>query len=469
MRLKRPATKKEEEKGAGAEEFQQLSKVEAINLMRLGSIWLKDAGYFHQPVDVVGSVQNFRVEGGEMLLDFKVSGTQSEALLKEMSGKPNRMACVHVCDPTCPQVITGGAYLHGKKFKQVALEDQTWFTNLEQAVPRGVEEEDQLAALRRAAELSRREEDPPKEEKKKKRKKSRERKAKEKEEEEDEKPKPSSSLGVGQKKMSLVYGGTGLDPDAEVRGRILRKARKMGKSKKKKKKKKSESEEEEEGSGSSSSSSTTVVTGGGLFESEKKLKGIWLRYPGALSASSIVEARENLLTTAGTLWTVDRDSLPPLMTQYGRVNIMPGMSPPMAQEVLSLCVAVDHLLQGKIAATADILCQRIKSLEAIGRGNHWAVARQLELVRNENNGMTNDEEALAAARRAREENKLRNLTTKAPSFSANDGGYGGGNQGKGKKGKDKQGHGKGRSEDQGKNKGDGRRDDKGWQKKDPKT
>ena len=49
----------------------------------------------------------------------------------------------------------------------------------------------------------------------------------------------------------------------------------------------------------------------------------------------------------------------------------------MAQEILTLAQAADFMLIGKIAAAADVVCQRIKSLEAVAKGSHWSTGRQL--------------------------------------------------------------------------------------------
>lgn len=66
----------------------------------------------------------------------------------------------------------------------------------------------------------------------------------------------STSLEQGQKALSEVYSGTGLDPNPSRREKILKKAKKIGKSKKKKKKKASSGSSVEEASSTTSSSSS---------------------------------------------------------------------------------------------------------------------------------------------------------------------------------------------------------------------
>ena len=81
--------------------------------------------------------------------------------------------------------------------------------------------------------------------------------------------------------------------------------------------------------------------------------------------------------------------------------------------------------------------------------------------------MTEDNERLGAAKRAREEEKLRSLMTRAPSGKGAEAPQGG----KSRKGKDSKGGPKGVSGDGGKGKGgQGGRDDKSgsWQKKQDK-
>ena len=80
--------------------------------------------------------------------------------------------------------------------------------------------------------------------------------------------------------------------------------------------------------------------------------------------------------------------------------------------------------------------------------------RQLELVRGDQFSVSEGSEALGAARRAREEEKLRSLLSKGPAAKGGDGNYGG----KSRKGKSA---GKGKPDEGGKNRaGEGRgRDD----------
>ena len=434
-------------------------------LMKLGCLHLKEAKYFLRAVEIAGNIKKIQTDSaGQLILDFQVSGTRDDGLLRELSGRPDRMCQVHVCDPGCPATTTGDVYLHGSKYKEVKKEDEGWMTNLE-SVPGGGEADDEMEALRRAAQEAegRRKEESPKKEKEKKKKKEKKRK-KEDDSEEKESPKPKSvEMERGQKKLKAVFGGTSLDPDPEVKAKQMKKARRLGKSKKKKKKKSGSSKGTSSGSSEEESSTDE---GEGLFENEKKIKTIWRKYPGSLACAGLMEARENLISSAGTLWSVDQGSLPPIFTQYGRVQLLPHMAPAMGQETLTLCVALDLLVQGKVASCTDLLAQRVKSLESTSRGTHWQISRQLELVRSELQGLTEEQEAYMAARRAREEQKIRSMSSKAPGAGGYDRGPGRDGQTKGKT-KDAKGGNKGRADDPGKGRDAGKRDGKQeWQKKD---
>ena len=300
----------------------------------------------------------------------------------------------------------------------------------------------------------------PKDKKKKDKKKKKE--AKEKRDE-DKKSESEEMAEPGQKSLKLIYEDTGLDPSLKKRSKILKRAKRLGRGKKKKKKKGSD-DSDSQYSRSSTSSTSSHEEDGGLFENEKKLKQLWQRYPGALAAQSVREAQSQLVTAAGTSWCQDRKSLPPVMTQYVRQVVIPSTSAAMGQEILSTAQAIDALLVGRVASSVDLLCQRLKSLESLAKGNHWSVGRQLELVRLDQAGLTDEAEARQAARQAKEEERLKGLVQRPYTYKGGEFSHGG----KGKKGKDSKGGQKGRSDEHVKGKGnDGKREENkgGWQKK----
>eukprot|EP00438_Fugacium_kawagutii_P001025 Skav205833 [mRNA] locus=scaffold160:189305:190459:- [translate_table: standard] len=357
-------------------------------LQRLDFIVLKGAKYYGRSVDVGGHVKGVRLVERQLYLDIKVTGTRDDGFLRAISGLPTRMAQAHICEPACGAPLEGEFLLHAEAFDTVEKASEPWLSNLEEVVPE-IGERDELEKLRAAARgdegtpSGKEKKEKNKKEKKKdsKKKKEKEKKKKKKEqspskkekkdlEEEVEKKKAdrsssSSSTGpegpVGEKSLEAVFEGTGLDPDFRRRTRFLKKAKRVSKKLKKKKRK------ESEGSGSSQSSSSSEEPSQeghlGLFEPEKRVKAIWRKCPGALTAHSLSEAKERLLTSSGALWSGDKQTLSPLFTYYARQNLMPTMSPPMAQETLTLGVALDLVLQGQVAGAADVMSQRLKALE----------------------------------------------------------------------------------------------------------
>ena len=175
--------------------------------------------------------------------------------------------------------------------------------------------------------------------------------------------------GIGRKPVEDVFKDTGMDPEPSRRARVLKRARRIGKKRKKK----------DKGSSSSSDSSRSSLTDYGnesseeekklraIFEEEKKLRAIWLRCQGCRHL-------------------YNREASPS-----------------------AICQGLDLLVQGCVASCMDLLNQRLKSLEALGKGAHWPLRMQYELVKVKEGGMTEETEKLGAARRAREEERMRSL------------------------------------------------------------
>ena len=464
MRLRRPAAAVANPPGAAT---RKLSDVPLAEVARLGMIALEKAGYYQREIALAGETRGLKVDKDQTFVELYVTGTMDDELLRVMTGRSSRLVQVHLCDPGCANVLTGETLVHGREFSQVKKEDKPWYSNLETVIPAEEPQEDELAKLREAAGL-RGEADPPKKDKKEKKEKKKKKKKsnddtsegktargsdgkKRKGDDEED----SEFLEAGQKKLKSLFKDTGLDPNVKRRAKKMKKARKLGQAKKKKSKKTSKSS----GSGEGGSSSTTTEDGAeiGLFDSDRKVKTMAKRYPGCLTANSLVEAKEALLTSSGTTWNLDRSSLPPLFTHFTRQQLAPNMSPPLLQEALTLSGAIDALLQGKAAYAADVLSQRLKALECLSRGAHWTAGRQLELISTEAMTMAEESEALDAAKRAREAEKLRTLmSNKSPaprSYEADPGRKTG-------KGKPWDKNYKGKSNDGGRGKGQDKNKDK---------
>jgi hypothetical protein len=456
--LKRPAKAEEEV----AQKLRKFSQVSPVELLSLGPICIQSGVYYGRTVHLAGELVSLNNKGCQLYGEFKVSGTKDEELLRILTGKPNRLVTLHLCRGDCSQQLTDETLIHVMDFEAVDLRRLPWMTNLQTVEP-AQEGEDEMEKLRREQErMEQARAEEAKEAKKDKRRKEDRRERKEGRQisprKEDE------TLEVGQKDLKMVFGDTGMDPDVKRRSKMMKRARKLGQNKKKKKKKGSSSEGKES-STSSSSQSSSEPGGEGLFDEERRLKKIWRRCPGALTAQALGEAKETLVTGAGTMWSMDRVSLPPLFVHYARTQLLPNMSPVVQQEALTIALAMDSMIQGKIASSLDVLSQRLKALEAGSRGAHWTVTRQMELCRVDAQGISEEGEALGAAKRAREEERLRTMMSKAPAYKGGEASQWGGKTRKGKEGK---GTTKGQPHEGGKGKGSsGAKDDqnKGWQKK----
>eukprot|EP00438_Fugacium_kawagutii_P015982 Skav227119 [mRNA] locus=scaffold199:491231:496900:+ [translate_table: standard] len=428
----------------------RMSEVPSAELLAVRSMLLRKAVYYGNEVEICGSITGIRTEKDQVWLDFRATGTQSEELLRVLSGRKKRDLVVHLCRDGCRKDVTDSNLVHADRFETVDPASEEWFTNVEAVRDDEAmeDDEDELKDLRRKAEeeAARGGEGPPKD--KKKKKKDKKSKKDSKEEAEKKEPAVEEELELGQKSLKSLFEDTGLDPRAKVRQKMFRRAKKMKKKKSKKKKKSSSG-----GSGSESSSGSTSSTSTGrgeeddLFDEDKSLVKIWKRYPGVLSASVVGEARKQLVTASGTAWNLDRSGVPPVMTHYFRQTLAPAMSPPMQQESLTIAQCMDYCLQGKVASAMDIMAQRLKSLESNCRGAHWSVARQHELLRAESSGIVQDSEGrLAAAKRAREETRLQGLVKQPSSAKGKEWNTGG----KGKRGKEGKNQGKNQNDSRGK-------------------
>ena len=464
--LKRPAkdVKLPEKTEPEAGKKRRFADVNPRDLLKLGPICLEDAIYYGKTSPVAGRITGIKSEGDEIYFDLKASGTKSEELLRILSGRADKKLTVHSCGSECQGLLTDELLVHAREFEEVELGRVPWLTNLMQAAE-DRQEEDELAQLR--LEQQRLEAEKKRMEKKERLKDKKQKRREEKEEgRRDKSPKEEREEELyGQKDLDAIFKGTGLDPEPRRRAKIMKKARRvLAKGRKKKKKAKSDTSKSKSSSSTTSSSSSNAGFEDGLFDEEHKLQTVWRRYPGSLTAKSLQEIRRSLLTSAGTMWQVDRTALPPLYTQYGRQEMIPSMSPSLQQEALTLCQALDFILQGRVAGGVDILNQRLKSIAALAKGAHSTLGRQYELVKVDERGFAEGGEVLAAARRAKEDEKLRGLLTRASSGKGGDAPQ----TGKGKKGKESKGTYKNQSVEgsKGKGGGSGKEDKKEtWQKK----
>ena len=264
-------------------------KIEEVKLedFATGIRVLVSGYYWESEIDLCGVVKGGRIEGLDKYLRLQVLGTRSEALLKYITGTPDRVADLYLCPAPYPSLVWRDGVIHGTKIKEAGTINEDWMDNLG-ILPRGGEEQDQNEALRREA---------GEEEARRKilegdRKDKKEKEPKEKEKKEKKRAKDIRAAD-GRKKLKVLYEGTALNPDLETRKAAMKKAKRMKKKGKKKKKKKKSSGES---SGSySSSSSTTEATGAEIFDGEREVQRLWRRSPGALGLLTILEAQQHLV------------------------------------------------------------------------------------------------------------------------------------------------------------------------------
>lgn len=245
----------------------KLNQLSLTELQKLGFVCFDRASYYGKMIKVAGEVKGATMDGAQLYLEVKVSGTSDEALLKALGVGAERGVRVHVCEDECGMRTTGDRLMHALEVRKVARDAEDWMTNIEEVIP-AANAEDELKDLREAAGMG--DGPPPPKEKSKKRKKK---DKKDKAVVEDKSPieVKKGSRERGEKDLPALFGNTGLDPDSKARAKLMRKARHLSKGAKKKKKKKATSSSSSGSSSSSSTSSSFSQTGEGLFDSERRL------------------------------------------------------------------------------------------------------------------------------------------------------------------------------------------------------
>lgn len=266
-----------------------------------------------------------------------------------------------------------------------------------------VPDEDELAKLRKEAlELA---EQREKEVEKERLKEKKDKKSKRK----------RSSSGSGRnklrtkakKKLDDLFADTGLDPEARNRKRFLRKAQK--KVKKRKRGRASRASKSSSSSGSSHGSVDQSVVGLGktrLFSEDSVPQELAEDLPGTLAAQWLLSAKDHLLLSRGDQDEEEPGKLPLVATRYVRQALHDRMAPPMRRELLNISRALDRLLAGRPAECADVLVQRLKSLEMVSQGVHYSIANKVDLIEDEKVLAASATETLDAAKRASAEEKL---------------------------------------------------------------
>ena len=420
--------------------------------------------YWEAEVVLAGKAVNAQVPDGTRHLQVKVGGTKSESLLKYISGRPDKLIWVHLCGDDCPTLVWKDDLVHTSKVQAWKKDPEEWMTNCKAAVgvvAEGVD--DELAAMRREAEMTTGLPRSPAREKSKDRKeKEKEKKQKKKEKEKEAKKREKNAKKArGKKDLEDLFGQTGLDPDPDVRAKLMKKGKRILKNQKKKKKKSKERGKSKSSSSGSDSetkeeeSETTIEADETLFEEQTTVKKVAKAVPGLLTANWIKESQRYLMTAQGLAWEAHQGEVPALATQFFRNQVAPRMGAAMSREFMTLAFAVDQALQGNICMTLDTLVQRMKALSSMSSGVHFSIAQKLELLPAEKTNPASLEETQEAARAARQEDKVFAQASK-PSKPWGNSSFSWEPQGgkaKGKDGKNKKGKGKDQKGKEGQNKG----------------
>lgn len=447
----------------------QLSEVPLDEMTPGLHLVLMDASYYRSKCNVSGKVKSIEAARADRYLFLVLTGTTNEDMLKVSTAKPDEAFKVHLCIRGCGEDEVGDFVIHAQKGRVVqdmALEEE-WLLNLESV--KGPGGHDELALLREREKKPGAPKEKDKEKvdssssstrsrrkKKKKAKKKEAKKVKKRKKEDEVDDKPDKTREEDSKKadgrspmvdsikpLESLFGGTGLDPRERVRKRVVRKARAYLKKRGK-----------EKSSGSSSSSSATSSSKEGedqeemsLFQETSKCRALYERYPGVLAQASLVAMREALLLEMGSEAEMKGPRASAML--YARQQLAKRATGPVLREILNLSTALDHIVKGNPSRAADVLCQRLKSLELILGGSHWSVAQRLECTSQDSPTISSRSELKGAQKETYEEVRMRQLAAH-PGPRLGDRPKGGKGKNKDQEKGDRKGRGKGDAKDGGK-------------------
>lgn len=431
-----------------------LKDLPAAEWIRRGLI-IFQGKYWDEECVWAGKFSGLEAEEGQVYLRIIVEGTQSESLLKYLSGQKPCLLRGHLCDQPCSALTWAEGLVHIEKIEDAPLAKELWMSNLLGAgdPPRG----DDLEVLRREAEAVEKEkaEGAKKSDKEKKKERKKKRKDKDRGDSSSTRSRKPKLKVKPKKGLDQLFSHTGLDPQMSVRKRFLRKAQKKSRNRKRRRGGKSS-----HSSSSSSSSKGSGAQGSGamdrqrLFNENTVVKEIAEELPGTLTASWVHAAQDHPLDVRGEVVEGDSEMLPVLAVKYVRMQLFSKMAPPMQREAGNLSRALDLPMLGRVAEAADTIVQRLKSLESVCSGVQLSVANQMELIPTSRTAAATSVETLEAAKRVNEEEKLLQKASKSQqrTWDPQHTGKGGskGSKGEGKKGKHKDSKGKGEQKQSGK-------------------
>lgn len=377
-----------------------------------GEVWKKgvkvvftDALYWEEKVEASGEVLHLVVDGAKRHLVVDLLGTQAESLVKWKGANPTKHLEADLCLPDCLKTSKDGVVHVSKLRLWLARDEKDWMRNLE-GMPGA---DDELGALRARGEgVDRKEDGDPRAKEKRvssssessRKKKKKKKKSKKKKKDGEDDPEEGKKV-QGTKDLKVVFGKTGLDPNALVRKRMMRRAKKVAKKKSRK------DSSSTSGSTGSEGSDTQEDEGSSIFGEEARIKTVWSRIPGALTMQTLNQMQLSLVRQSGQPWELSQSQVPPIFSQYWRMFLYGKVTGPMNREIQSICYAQDLLLQGRIAQACDVLTQRVKSLEQTSAGGDWRISQRQELTPLDVASLSTNVETLDASKLHREEMKAK--------------------------------------------------------------
>ena len=282
-----------------------------ISALKVGQLLVFDeAKYFGGSCKVAGRYRELWQGDHDQRLKVHITGTTNADLLAYATGTADRLGEVHLCPPGCAGEPHAPGLIHSLQVRSVKKEEEkglVWELNLE--TPPG----DELESLRRKQEELERQLVVAKgeagtagekkisrsrrrrKEKKKKKKKGRSRSSS-KTSTADQKRAGAEKVrrkrkwggrSIARKDLSLIYGGTGLDPQAKIRRRVMHYA-----------KKKLRTKASSSSSNSSTSTSRTERSSeeeGDLLQDSNKIRSLHRHGPGLLAAMGVGRMKEAMV------------------------------------------------------------------------------------------------------------------------------------------------------------------------------
>lgn len=367
-----------------------------ISALKVGQLLIFDeAKYFGGICKVAGRYRELWQGDHDQRLKVHITGTTNADLLAYATGTADRLGEVHLCPPGCAGEPHAPGLIHSLQVRSVKKEGEkglVWELNLEippvdelESLRRKQEElEKQLALAKGEAGAVRekkvsRSRRRRREKKKKKKKKGRSRSSsktstadqKRTGEEKVRRKRKWGGRSIARKDLSLIYGGTGLDPQAKIRRRVMHYA-----------KKKLRAKASSSSSNSSTSTSRTERSSeeeGDLLQDSNKIRSLHRHGPGLLAAMGVGRMKEAMVELEG-LWKEEEASLPPIAMKYVRSTLHGKLSGGALREVMTLASMLDLMMMGRVSEAADLGMQRLKSIERVSQGSTWASTEKLELI-----------------------------------------------------------------------------------------